>query len=279
MTVSQEMQWELAAEAALDSIKDYVSENAIDTIVLGTGRTVKKTLELLLEDSELAALNIVCGTDGLLEYANELTEGTGRVIGDKDSISGDYIYIDGADQIDPKGNLLKGGIKVVKDKDGKLVYICFGDPGFEGATRKEKDLARGAKYFMVVADSSKEVPYLGANGYKLPIEFDYFHKDWVLLYLNTFFNLKADLASDLRRVTEGEKAGSIFLTENVKVMLDVDFDGKRYIQTDLELLERLMEDTYYIHSAGLFAETKPNLVIIADSEGHVRKNYYPEPSK
>jgi ribose 5-phosphate isomerase A len=65
--------------------------------------------------------------------------------------------IDGADEIAPDLSLIKGG---------------------GGALLREKVVARGSRYFLVLADSSKEVRQLGA--FPLPVEVIPFTLNWVM---------------------------------------------------------------------------------------------------
>ena len=103
------------------------------------------------------------------------------------------IAIDGADQIDPQGNLIKG---------------------LGGALVREKDVARAAREFVVIADSTKEVSALGV-GCPVPVEVHDAEREEVTARLR-------ELGADPRlRVTGSET----YLTDNGNPILDAHFPG------------------------------------------------------
>lgn len=130
----------VAAEAALQYVENGMR------VGLGTGSTALEMLELLAErirngltiegipTSEGTAarareLNIPLATDYPQRLANQVT-------------------LDGADRVDPEGNLIKGG---------------------GGALLREKLVARAADKVVIMVDPSKHLPVLGP-GFALPVE-------------------------------------------------------------------------------------------------------------
>ena len=126
---------ERAGRAAADHVEDGMR------VGLGTGSTVNHTIHALGD----RALDIVCAATS--ERTHELASSLGLRVVTPDQIERLDIAIDGADEIDPGLNLIKGG---------------------GGAHTREKIVAEMAERFIVVADESKLVSRLGA--FKVPLE-------------------------------------------------------------------------------------------------------------
>ena len=132
---------ERAGIAACSFISDGMS------IGLGTGSTVKYSI------IEIARM---INQDGLeirgvptSENTKELATSLGIPLIDLHEVPNLDITIDGADEFDPQFDLIKGG---------------------GGALTREKIVASASSSMVVVADSTKQVPTLGA--FPLPIEVD-----------------------------------------------------------------------------------------------------------
>ena len=121
---------------------------------LGTGTTAHW---LIVELAERAArgLDITCTATSV--RSEELARERGLTVVAPDELATLDIAIDGADEIDPDFNLVKGG---------------------GGAHLREKIIATRATRFVVVADESKLVDRLGAFG--LPLEVVDFAPTWVI---------------------------------------------------------------------------------------------------
>jgi len=225
--------WYRAGQKSLQFIR------GADIAVFGAGRTVCQALKAFKYAG--FSMPIVCGSKGTEDFARELGD---IEIVDASALSGaDYVCIDGADQIDSELNLLKGGFKGT------------GDPGLEGCMYREKGLAYGSSQFVVIADPSKLVEYLGQDDYRLPVEFDPSAEKEGLEFLDTL------LGSDIQ-VRESPD-GSRFMTENGKNIFDVHFDGRG---RDLAALEtRIGQGPTY--ATGLFAARRPEYVVVARQEG------------
>lgn len=126
---------ELAGRRAADYVEDGMR------VGLGTGSTVRHTILALGE----ARRSIVCVATS--RRTDELARGVGLKVVAPDELGALDIAIDGADEVDPALNLIKGG---------------------GGAQTREKIVARMAARFVVVVDDSKLVERLGAFG--LPLE-------------------------------------------------------------------------------------------------------------
>lgn len=132
----------LKRQAALKAV-EYVRDGMV--VGLGTGSTAKHVVVALGE--KIRAGMKIRGVPTSHETA-ELAKRHGIPLIDTDNAWVIDVAIDGADQVDPQLNLVKGG---------------------GGALLKEKIVAASAKQFIVVVDHTKRVPVLG-NPFPLPIE-------------------------------------------------------------------------------------------------------------
>jgi ribose 5-phosphate isomerase A len=126
----------LVGQAALQ----YVPAGAV--IGVGTGSTVDKFIDAL------AASGIAIA--GAVSSSNRSTErmrALGIRILEANEVERLPVYIDGADEIDPQGHMIKGG---------------------GAALTREKIVADLADRFICIADDSKQVPVLGR--FPLPVE-------------------------------------------------------------------------------------------------------------
>lgn len=128
----------LAAEAAVQHIEDGM------IIGLGTGTTsyfaIHRIAQRVQQGLRIQAVSSSTRSEGL---AREL----GIPLLPLSAVSGIDLTIDGADEVDPGLNLIKGG---------------------GGALLREKILAMSSTRFIVIADESKRVPRLGR--FPLPVE-------------------------------------------------------------------------------------------------------------
>lgn len=133
---------ENAAHAALDFVEDGM------TLGLGSGSTAEIFIEKLGE--RVAGGLKVMGVPTSKATAKCAKENAVPLI-DIDKVSGIQLTIDGADEVDPLFNLIKGG------------GACL---------LREKIIAHASEKMVVIADNSKMVETLGA--FPLPIEIDPF---------------------------------------------------------------------------------------------------------
>jgi ribose 5-phosphate isomerase A len=122
-----ESQKRIAAQAAAALVSDG------ERVGLGTGSTVAYLLPALATRG--LSLRCVATSPATEHVAREL----GLIVEDLDALEHLDIAIDGADQIDPHGWLVKGG---------------------GGAHTREKIVATAAKRFVVIASADKVVQYL-----------------------------------------------------------------------------------------------------------------------
>lgn len=133
---------ELKRAAALKAV-DYVKDGMV--VGLGTGSTAKHMV-IALGEKVRAGLTLR-GVPTSQETAT-LARQCGITLIDQDSRWITDVAIDGADQVDPAFNLIKGG---------------------GGALLKEKIVAASAKQFIVLVDHTKRVSVLGGS-FPLPVE-------------------------------------------------------------------------------------------------------------
>ncbi|MEM1104865.1 MAG: ribose-5-phosphate isomerase RpiA [Pseudomonadota bacterium] len=127
-----------AAKAALEFVEDGM------TVGLGTGSTARFFVELLAE--EIAdGLAIRCVPTS--EETHRLAKTHGVPLVPIDQVDRLHLTVDGADEIDPSGNLIKGA---------------------GAALLREKIIASSSDHMVVIADPSKQVERLGAC--PLPVE-------------------------------------------------------------------------------------------------------------
>ena len=135
MTSAQDAAKQAAGRRAAEFVEDGMR------VGLGTGSTAHWLIVALGKRRP----DIVCTATSV--RSEELARSLGLKVVTPDEIGALDIAIDGADEIDPEFNLVKGG---------------------GGAHLREKIIAEMSPRFVVVADESKLVPRLGAFG--LPLE-------------------------------------------------------------------------------------------------------------
>jgi len=128
----------LAAERSLDYVRDGMC------LGLGSGSTAAIMLELLGQRvrSGLRVRGVPTS-----ETSRQLAELAGIPMVSLDEVFRLDLTIDGADEVDPQFNLLKGG---------------------GGALLREKIVASLSRRVVIIVDSQKQVPHLGA--FPLPVE-------------------------------------------------------------------------------------------------------------
>jgi ribose 5-phosphate isomerase A len=131
-----------------DELKALVGRAAIEFVVpgtvvgVGTGSTVNFFIDALAEIKDRIA-----GAVSSSVKSTERLQAYGIAVLDSNQIERIPVYIDGADEIDHRGHMIKGG---------------------GAALTREKIVADLAERFVCIADESKLVPTLGR--YPLPVE-------------------------------------------------------------------------------------------------------------
>lgn len=136
--MGSELEKRNAAIAALEFVEDGM------TLGLGTGSTAKHFVELLAE--EIADGLIVRGVP-TSEQTRHLALAHGVPLLDVEQVQQIHLTVDGADEADEQGNLIKGG---------------------GAALLREKIIANASDHMIVIADPAKHVEMLGK--FPLPVE-------------------------------------------------------------------------------------------------------------
>jgi ribose 5-phosphate isomerase A len=205
--MAHEKEKKVAGRAAAKLVRDG------DIVGLGTGSTAYFTVVALGERVK-AGLKII-GIPTSVQTA-DLARKVGIPLTTLDEHPEIDITIDGADEVDPKLNLIKGG---------------------GGALTREKVIATASKKMVVVADSGKVVATLGK--FPLPVE--------IIAFARTVIEKKiASLGAVPKLRTKPD--GSPFITDNGNQILDCSF-GKI---DDPATLARVLSDTPGIVEHGLF---------------------------
>ena len=129
-----------ASIEAIKYIKPKIDFNSV--IGVGTGSTVNYFIE------ELAKIkHLFKGAVSSSEASTKLLENYGIEVFELNDVDEIIVYVDGADEVDPSHNLIKGG---------------------GGAHTREKIVASASNEFVCIVDESKLVKGLG--NFPLPIE-------------------------------------------------------------------------------------------------------------
>lgn len=218
----------------LDSLKKAAALKAVEfvrdgmVVGLGTGSTAKHMVMALGE--KVRAGMKLRGVATSQETAT-LAAQSGISLIDTDNRWDIDVAIDGADQVDPAMNLIKGG---------------------GGALLKEKIVAASAKQFIVLVDHTKRVPVLGGS-FPLPIEVIPF--GW------------GSTAREIERVTKSrvvlrERHGTPFRTEAGNLIVDVHIprvDQPGELESALNQIPGIVE-------TGLFVD-RTSILIVGTPQG------------
>jgi ribose 5-phosphate isomerase A len=173
---------EAAARASVKLVRDG------DIVGLGTGSTAAYAVRFLGERVQ-AGLKIRGIPTSI--HTQELAAGLGIPLTTLDEFQAIDITIDGADEVDPQLRLIKGG---------------------GGALLREKIVASATRNFVIIADSSKQVPVLGK--FPVPVEIIKFAEALVA---------KKIAALGAAVTVRGTSSGKPFLTDEGNHILDCNF--------------------------------------------------------
>ena len=210
----------LKQAAALKAV-EYVKDGMV--VGLGTGSTAKHMV-IALGEKVRAGIKLR-GVPTSHETA-DLARRYGIPLIDADDTWTADVAIDGADQVDPHFNLIKGG---------------------GGALLKEKIVAASAKQFIVLVDHTKRVPVLG-HPFPLPIEVILF--GWG----NTAREIEVRTKS---QVVLRQRNGTPFRTESGHLIVDVHLtriDNPRELEIQLNQIPGVVE-------TGLFVDRTDVLIV------------------
>jgi ribose 5-phosphate isomerase A len=218
---------------SFDELKKQAAENAVESIQdgmilgLGTGST---TLFAIRKIGELVNKGVL--TRIFCIPSSQKTESQARKLSIPLTTLQEHpvidITIDGADEVDPELNLIKGG---------------------GGALLREKIIAQASKRVLIIIDESKLSPRLGTR-WSVPVEVIEFGQMPVIRYLESL-GAKVKL-----RLNEN---GRPFRTDEGNTIVDCDFGPIR----DLDQLYKALSKNAAIVESGLFLGLASEVIIAA----------------
>ena len=162
-------------------------------IGLGTGSTVNYLINKIHETFILNGQSITAVSTST--ETTDLASSLGINIIDLDQVDELYVVIDGADEVDPENNLIKGG---------------------GGALLMEKIVASCSKQFIIIVDSSKIVSNLGK--FPLPVEVVQFGSERIKASIERFL---ISLGYQMPKVTFRRSASNKYVTDQQNYILDL----------------------------------------------------------
>ncbi len=217
--------------ATADRLKKRAAEKAVELIRsgmivgLGTGSTAAHAVSAIAGKLQSGELNGILGipTSAQTEEQARRLEVPLTTLEEHPEVD---ITIDGADQVDPAGNLIKGG---------------------GGALLREKIVATASAKYAIVVDDSKLVKILG-DGFSLPVEVVTF--GW-----KTSFRTIRDLGAEpTLRLSNGDP----FRTDEGHYIVDCTFDGGMSDPVDVDAMLRALP---VVVETGLFLGMNPEVIV------------------
>ncbi|XP_071692914.1 probable ribose-5-phosphate isomerase 2 [Rutidosis leptorrhynchoides] len=183
---------ELKKIAAYKAV-EFVSSNMI--LGLGTGSTAKHAIDRIGQLLKQGKLTNIIGIPTSTQ-THEQALSLGIPLSDLDTHPVLDLAIDGADEVDPDMNLVKG-------RGGSLL--------------REKMIEGCCKKFVVIVDESKLVDYVGGSGLAMPVEIVPFCWQFTAKKLQSLFD-ESGCVAKLR--VKGEKP---YVTDNGNYIIDLYF--------------------------------------------------------
>ncbi|KAL6969914.1 putative ribose-5-phosphate isomerase 2 [Sarracenia purpurea var. burkii] len=186
-----------------DELKKIAAYKAVEFVEsgmvlgLGTGSTAKHAVDLIGELLRQGKLKNIIGIP-TSKMTHEQAVSLGIPLSDLDSHPVVDLSIDGADEVDPYMNLVKG-------RGGSLL--------------REKMIEGASKKFVVIVDESKLVKHLGGSGLAMPVEIVPFCWKFTAQRLQLLFE-HAGCVANLRTFSEN---GAPFVTDNRNYIIDLYF--------------------------------------------------------
>ena len=218
-TLTQDELKALVGRAALQ----YIEPGQI--VGVGTGSTVNKFIDALASVKDR-----IRGAVSSSEASTARLRALGIEVWDANEVERLSVYVDGADEIDPHGCMIKGG---------------------GAALTREKIVAALADRFVCIADESKWVETLGR--FPLPVEV-------IPMAAQQIARRFAALGGQARLRL---KDGAPWVTDNGQHILDV--SGLRI--TEPLAFESMVNDWPGVVTVGVFAHQKANVCLLGTAQG------------
>ena len=220
--------------AAADKAVEFVESGMV--VGLGTGSTAAFAVDLIADRLDRGDLKDIIGIPSSLRTEMQARDRKIPLAG-FDTHNEIDVTIDGADEVDPGLNLIKGG---------------------GGALLREKVLAQATQRNIIIVDESKLVPKLG-TGWALPIEVIPFARGSAARFIES---LGASVT--LRRTEEGTE----FFTDQKNIILDADFGPI----ADAAFVAARLNERAGIVEHGLFLGLAADVVVAgADGVRHLHR--------
>ncbi len=200
---------------------------------LGTGSTAAEFVKLLGERLKQEKLDLRCVATS--EQTRTLAEQCGIAIADFNAIADVDLTVDGADEIGPELNLIKGG---------------------GGALLREKIVAMASNRVCIIGHSSKQVDRLGA--FPLPVEIIDFGLAATLAMIEASA-AEADCHGAIALRKDGN--GELFRTDGGHLIVDCHFGAI----SNVELLADLLDIIPGVMEHGLFIDIADEAVLAGPS--------------
>jgi ribose 5-phosphate isomerase A len=209
---------------AVHVVKYQFSDHEVQVVGLGSGSTVAAIVKEMAKLPDKNRTEFVATS---LQIKKE-AESNGLKMVDENRIPSIDIVIDGADQVDSKFYMIKGG---------------------GGALLKEKVLISGAKRVIIAADSNK---YVDKFNHPIPIEVHPFARSIVWIKLQ-----EAGGIPKLRTIEKGYP----FITENGNIIFDTSFNLLSNVpakELDLKNIPGVLEVGLFTRRADVYYKAKPD---------------------
>jgi ribose 5-phosphate isomerase A len=220
-----------------DELKALVGQAALKYVVpgeivgVGTGSTVNKFIDALATMKDQ-----IKGAVSSSEASTVRLKALGIPVFDSNEVERLSVYIDGADEIDHQGHMVKGG---------------------GAALTREKIVAAQSKQFICIADESKLVEALGA--FPLPVE---------VIPMATARVMRQFAAMGGSALVR-QKDGQPLVTDNGQHIVDV----KGLQITDPVAFESEVSQWPGVVTVGVFAHQKAQVCLLGTSEGVKTLNF------
>jgi ribose 5-phosphate isomerase A len=226
------IQDELKALVAKSAVEEILqTTRTSDLIGMGTGSTVNFLIDALAEHSSRFS-----GVVSSSEATSLRLRSHGFEVIEANAVAGLPIYVDGADEINPFGQMIKGG---------------------GGALTREKIVAALAQRFICICDASKLVDVLGQ--FPLPIEIIPMARAQITRFLE-------QLGGQVTLRLAAQQIDQPFVTDNAGWILDV-----RGLQiSDPAALEAELNQIPGIICNGIFAQHSADVLLIS-GDNQVRR--------
>ena len=230
--MNQDQLKQLVAQAARDEVLKLPAGQILG---VGTGSTVNCFIDAIAPHKSHFA--------GTVSSSNASTERLlkhGFTVLDPNDVVELPVYVDGADEIDPQGNMIKGG---------------------GGALTREKIIASMANQFLCICDASKQVPVLGH--FPLPIEvmpiaYAIVTREMEKMGGKVTLRLQKNTREDLNQT-----ASQAFVTDNGGWILEV----HGFSITNPAALEAQINQIAGVLTVGIFAKEKADVLLVSNATG------------